>query len=146
MVFLVKAKTELLVCIKKLSTFCKIYGKLPKILRSHPAKVEVSNEVREQCAAVNGVGIPGIRVAAPEQHNQNTVKRYMQATDNKINAIIIDKIFFQQHNGMYLTYLPEHGHFYVAPRYNIKQINLGPDAELSVQDGQKITTVMENGK
>ena len=26
------------------------------------------------------------------------------------------------HNGTYLTYLPEHGHFYVAPRYNIRPI------------------------
>ena len=64
-------------------------------------------------------------------------------TRNEIGIIVGTH---NMHNGTYLTYLPEHGHFYVAPRYNIKQINLGPDAEHSEQDGQKIITVMENGK
>jgi len=49
------------------------------------------------------------------------------------------------HNGTYLTYLPEHGHFYVAPRYNIKPILLGPESVFSIQDGQNLITVPENG-
>jgi hypothetical protein len=80
-VFLVKSKTELITCIKKLSIFCQTFGKLPRVLRSDPAKVEISNELREKCASINGVGVPGIEIrpAAPEQQNQNPVERYIQA-------------------------------------------------------------------
>ena len=78
---------------RKLSIFCKTYGKLPRILRSDPAKVELSNEVKEQCASINDVNLPGIeiRAAAPEQQNQNPVERHIQAIDNQMNATIIDQ-------------------------------------------------------
>jgi hypothetical protein len=45
-------------------------------------------------------------------------------------------------NGTVLVYLPEHGHFYVAPRYNVTPINLGENATLSAEDGQRLLPVL----
>lgn len=45
-------------------------------------------------------------------------------------------------NGTYLVYLPEHGHFYVAPRFNIKPFHIGEGGKFSLEDGQKLLTTL----
>jgi len=44
--------------------------------------------------------------------------------------------------GTSLVYLPEHGHFYIAPRYKPHAINLGTKSRLTIEDGKKLLPVL----
>ena len=62
-------------------------------LRCDSSTVEAARQLKEQCANINGDGLPGveIRAAAPKQQNQNPVERHIQAVDNQIKAIMMDQ-------------------------------------------------------
>ena len=60
-VFLVKSKTELYLCVKKINVLCNRFGHEFEVLRVDAGKVEDS-AVFEQCACINGNGIRGIEV------------------------------------------------------------------------------------
>ena len=56
---------------------------------------------------------------------------------NELGIIVMPPNIY---NGTYLVYLPQHGHHYVAPRLNVKAVNMGPTSSFSVQDGKQILT------
>ena len=61
-VLLVKSKTELFDCIKKVAEYCKIHGKLFTTLRCDSGTIETSSELRRLCADVNGLGNQGVEI------------------------------------------------------------------------------------
>jgi len=63
---------------------------------------------------------------------------------NEIGIIVMPQNLY---NGTYLVYLPQHGHQYVAPRFNVRPINLAPGSTVSLKDGHRILTSLDsNGR
>ena len=65
-VFLVKSKTELFTCVKKVNVLCNRHGHLFEVLRVDAGKVEDSVFFLEQCACINGKGKQYMSVAGDD--------------------------------------------------------------------------------
>lgn len=64
-------------------------------------------------------------------------KRSQHIPRNELGIIVMPP---NQFNGSYMVYLPEHGHSYVASRYNVKAIFLGEGASLNLGNGKRLLT------
>jgi hypothetical protein len=60
---------------------------------------------------------------------------------NEIGIIVMPQNLY---NGTYLVYLPQHGHQYVAPRFNVRPINLAPGSTVTLKDGHQILTSLDS--
>ena len=45
-------------------------------------------------------------------------------------------------NGTYMVYLPEHGHFFVAPRFNVTPFYMGEGAKFTLEDGKQLLATL----
>jgi hypothetical protein len=87
----VKGKDEAFSVVQRLSRYCKKWNHLFLVLKVDAGSVENAQTFQDECAVVNGDGLPGVdvRPAGVEQQNQNTVERHVQTIENQINAISV---------------------------------------------------------